>query len=539
MLNYASICSGIEAPSVAWEPLGFKPVFFSEIEHYPSEVLAYRWPGVPNLGDANKFNEWSNHAVDILIAGTPCQSFSVAGLREGLLDPRGNLALVYLALIERYRPRWVVWENVPGVTSSWTDEEGSGRPPTARWQSNDFDTFTRGLSELRYGWCYRVLDSQYFGVAQRRSRVFVVGYLGDWRPAAAVLLEREGLRGDLAPSRQAGKGVAPSVTCRAGRSGGNDFATSGGLAFGDGPAGTLTAREKGGGGLGTDFDLAGGLVPSDFVPEIASCLETTSHDYSRADGFNMVSTLSGDDVARTLTARHDSSPCDDRGMDVVVQPCAFGWNKSESQTLRVDTETTDALQASPSSNPAVAIISGDADSPPPSLPPRILKERGGKEGGGKGYLGSEDLAFTLTTGQDQSIAMFKGGQGSKARGIGYSEDSAPTLTAANSGSNRSPNLLHGAAVRRLTPRECERLQGFPDDYTLIPTKRRNWVKELAEMRDYFNRAGMGYSDEQIIMLGKDSPRYKAIGNSMTVDTVRWIGEKIKKVTEVLIEQGRW
>ena len=117
-LRYATVCSGIEAPSVAWHPLGWKPVFFSEIEKFPSRVLAHHYPEVPNLGDMTKFKDWSDYAVDVFCGGTPCQSFSVAGLRKGLADPRGNLMLTYLAIAQRYRPRWLVWENVPGVLSS-------------------------------------------------------------------------------------------------------------------------------------------------------------------------------------------------------------------------------------------------------------------------------------------------------------------------------------------------------------------------------------------------------------------------------------
>jgi len=190
-MRYGSVCSGIEAASVAWEPLGWQPVFFSEIEPFPSSVLAHHWPTVPNLGDMTKFREW-NHgsgSVDVLVGGTPCQSFSVAGLRKGLDDPRGNLALVFLGLVESLQPRWVVWENVPGVLSS-----NAGR---------DFGAFLGALGQLGYGFAYRVLDAQYFGVPQRRRRVFVVASLGDWRGPAAVLFEPEGLRRDSQAGRKA------------------------------------------------------------------------------------------------------------------------------------------------------------------------------------------------------------------------------------------------------------------------------------------------------------------------------------------------
>src|SRR5690606_13168133 len=154
-VRYLSVCSGIEAATVAWHPLGWTPVGFSEIEKFPSAVLAHHYPAVRNFGDMTRYREWPDVRPDLLVGGTPCQSFSVAGLRKGLDDPRGNLALVFLGLVDRYRPRWVVWENVPGVRSS-----GKGR---------DFGAFLGALGELGYGWAYRSLDAQYFGLAQRRE----------------------------------------------------------------------------------------------------------------------------------------------------------------------------------------------------------------------------------------------------------------------------------------------------------------------------------------------------------------------------------
>jgi DNA (cytosine-5)-methyltransferase 1 len=186
-IRYGSVCSGIEAASVAWHSLGWKPQWFSEIEAFPSAVLAHRWPDVPNLGDFTKIGG-DVAAIDLLVGGTPCQSFSVAGLRGGLEDERGQLALEFLRLARRLGPRWIVWENVPGVLSS-----NRGR---------DFGSFLGGLVELGYGFAYRVLDAQYFGVPQKRRRVFVVAHLGDWRRAAAVLFERAGVARDLASTRE-------------------------------------------------------------------------------------------------------------------------------------------------------------------------------------------------------------------------------------------------------------------------------------------------------------------------------------------------
>jgi DNA (cytosine-5)-methyltransferase 1 len=227
-MRYLSVCSGIEAATVAWEPLGWKPAGFSEIDKFPSAVLDHHYPNVRNHGDFTTIKADDVGPIDLLVGGTPCQSFSIAGLRGGLADDRGNLALEFLRLAERTRPRWLVWENVPGVLSS-----NGGR---------DFGSILGGMVELRYGFFYRVVDAQYFGLAQRRKRVLVVGYLGDWRPAAAVFLERESLSWNPPPRRKARKDLAP----------------------------TISARTKGGGGLGTDFDCDGGLIAS--TGNVAHCL---------------------------------------------------------------------------------------------------------------------------------------------------------------------------------------------------------------------------------------------------------------------------
>ena len=184
--------------------MGWHPVGFSEIEAFPSAVLAHHYPDVQNYGDMTNYKAWPiNESIGLLVGGTPCQSFSVAGLRKGLDDPRGNLALIYCGLLDHFRPNWFVWENVPGVLSS-----NSGR---------DFGAFLGAVAELGYGFSYRVLDAQYYGVPQRRRRVFVVGHLGDWRVAAAVLFERQSLSGHPAPSRDARKettgGTGDGIKC--------------------------------------------------------------------------------------------------------------------------------------------------------------------------------------------------------------------------------------------------------------------------------------------------------------------------------------
>ncbi|CAB3784446.1 DNA cytosine methyltransferase [Pararobbsia alpina] len=369
---FGSVCSGIEAASCAWHPLGWRAEFLSEIEPFPSAVLAHHYPHVPNLGDMTKFKDWPDAAIDLLVGGTPCQSFSVAGLRKGLADPRGNLMLTYLAIAERYAPRWLVWENVPGVLSS-----NGGR---------DFGTLLGGLAELGYGFAYRVLDAQYFGVAQRRRRVFVIGHLGDWRPAAAVLFERESMRGDSAPSRKSREGIAP----------------------------TLSARTKGGGGLGTDFECDGGLIAGTL------CSDSHPGGYSGQDAYtNRL-------VAHSLRGEGFDASEDGTGRGTPLVPVAFDCKSS-----------------------------------------------------GQNGFGIGEIASTM-------------------RSMGHSNSHQ------NGGGHQA--VMHDSAVRRLTPMECERLQGFPDDYTRITVR----GKPAA-----------------------DGPRYKALGNSMAVPCMAWIGRRIQLVDDLI------
>lgn len=203
---YGSVCSGIEAASVAWHDLGWRPAWFSEIEPFPSAVLAHRFPGVPNLGDMTQIHKtevFKDAAIELLVGGTPCQSFSVAGLRAGLEDARGNLALAYVGLAARKRPRWLIWENVPGVLSS-----SAGR---------DFGAIISALAELGYSLAWRVLDAQYFGVPQRRRRVFLVGSLRSRTAASTVLLEPESLRRHPAQIKDTRHQIAACLTTGVGK----------------------------------------------------------------------------------------------------------------------------------------------------------------------------------------------------------------------------------------------------------------------------------------------------------------------------------
>ena len=365
-MKYGSVCSGIEAATTAWHHMGWEPSFFSEIDAFPRAVLEHHYPEVPLHGDFTTIQDGDYEPINLLVGGTPCQSFSVAGLRKGLDDPRGNLMLGFGALAKRLRPAWLVWENVPGVLSA-----NGGR---------DFGTFLGMLAELGYGFAYRVLDAQFFGVAQRRKRVFVVGYLGDWRPAAAVLFERESLSGNPAPSREAQQEVT----------------------------GTLSSRTSGGGGMGTDFECAGGLQPVNTYQNVSHCLN--------AGGMGRI-----DYETESFVVHGTQDPC------TGSQAFALGRNNGAENAVCVTGQVAHTLR-------------------------------------GEGFDASE----------------YGTGRG-------------------------TPTISQGMAVRRLTPIECERLQGFPDSFTQVP---------------YRNKTAKTCPD---------GPRYKALGNSMAVPCMKWIGERIQQV----------
>jgi DNA (cytosine-5)-methyltransferase 1 len=368
-MNYGSVCSGIEAATMAWHSLGWTPKWFSEIEPFPCKLLQHRYPDVPNLGDMTQLitNEtFLNEPIDLLVGGIPCQSFSVAGLRGGLSDERGNLALQFCRLLIAKQPRWFVWENVPGALSSFSAEadgkdlEGIGskygRDIT---ETADFASILTAFSECGYSCAWRVLDAQYFGVPQRRRRVFVVGYLGnDWRPPATVLFECQSMYGNFTPRRKKGQIVAALTKTGVGTCGADD-----------------------------NQGQSGHLIPCWW---------------------------DGGQISQTL--------------DRVL---------SKGQTM-------------PEKNRFPAVL---------AYP---YSQIGGKE----------------------------------CRSNQQDGDPSPTLTKRDA----APLLI--PMVRRITPLEAERLQGFPDDYTSIPG-------------------------------ASDTPRYQAIGNSMAVPVMHWIGKRIDAVNKFL------
>lgn len=475
-MNYLSVCSGIEAASVAWHPLGWNCLGVSEIEPFPSAVLAHHYPSVPNFGDMTKFKEWKiNETVDLLVGGPPCQSFSVAGLRQGLKDPRGNLTMSYLGLVENFKPKWIVFENVPGLLSS-----NGGK---------DFGSFLGGLGELGYGFAYRVLDAQWCrthrhprAVPQRRRRVFAIGCLGDFTSAAKVLFERESLQRYSAPRRATRQGTADNV-------------------------------EEGVGG--------GGKIVADVATVDAR------NNFDRGDSQHLDRLIpcwwDGDNTASTLTksnANGDQRMPDKDNFGAVLQPVAIpimpqamqaeGWRVGKENQdgrgngLGVGKDGDPCPTLDRSAVPAVAIVAPTSFDCKSS---HINVDRNG-------------VAQTLRSMNNAGSHASGGGHIAIASQTMHGHDVhavavAPTITATNDPS-RSPQsseitqqvaAVHASTmqVRRLTPTECERLQGFPDGWTAIP-----WKKKPAQDCP-------------------DGPRYKALGNSMAVNCMEWLGERIQAV----------
>ena len=449
-MRYLSVCSGIEAASVAWHPLGWSPFAVAEIEPFPSAVLAHHYPNTPNLGDITKFKDWPDATFDVLVGGTPCQSFSVAGLRKGLDDPRGNLALTFLGIADRYGPEWLVWENVPGVLSL---DEGRA-----------FGSILGGMAELGYHVSYRVLDAQYVrvdglgrAVPQRRRRVFVVGNLRDWRRAAAVLFEPESLSWDFAPRREAGKGIAP----------------------------TISSRPTGGGGLGTDFDCDGGLIAS--TGDISHCLN--------AGGMGRQDYETETVIAHALRADGFDASEDGTGRGTPIVPVVAAIQER-------------AVSENPSNGPDGAGVRTDGASytleartvtQAVAFQPRFARNGRGAPDVVASALTSE--AGRTGKGDSAQCVAFVQNTRDEVRLFGDDGQTVGAL-AAEPGMKQQSYIANGWAVRRLMPIECERLQGFPDGYTNVP-----------------------YRGKQ----AADGPRYKALGNSMAVNVMRWIGTRIAMV----------
>lgn len=469
-ITYGSVCSGIEAASVAWHCLGWQPAWFAEIEKFPSAVLAHHWPDVANLGDmtqiAAAIRAGKIEAPDVLVGGTPCQAFSVAGLRNGLADERGQLTLAFVELVnaidEKRReqgkpPAIVVWENVPGVFSSKDNAFGcflaglagescALESPGKRWSNAGYVLGP----ERAIAW--RVLDAQFFGVAQRRRRVFVVASARTDIDPAKILFESEGVRRDTPPGRSAGAVVA-----------------------------ALTANGVGTCGADDNQGQAGHLIAQCLTGDISHTLKAEGFDGSEdgtGRGTPIIAMAHGqggaeiktDDTAPTLTCNHEA-------------PIVFSSNGHASFSAGIS-----ALRAKSGADHETLAVHGTQD---PDTN-RELAHTLGRNNGQENAIVTEPFTLAIRGRSEGSTVEVR------------NDGTANALLTPNGGRAGIGvgAIGWGMQVRRLTPVECERLQGFPDNHTMI-----GWRgKDAAEC--------------------PDGPRYKAIGNSMAVPVMRWIGKRI-------------
>ena len=463
-LNVLTACSGIGAPEHAWRDLPFNFIGCSEIEPFPSAVLKHHYPNLTNYGDMTKYRDWKiDEPITALFAGTPCQSFSVAGLRQGMDSPNGNLALVFLGMVERFAPRWVVWENVPGVLSS-----NGGR---------DFGAFLGALGQLGFGYAYRTLDAQYFGVPQRRRRVFVVGYLGDWRRAAAVLFEPKSLHGDITKSRKTRQKVAPSVTT------GPPYSRTGNervevdalvvnriVSFGeyveDNRISTLKAHDT--------------KDNSDLIMQANERAEADKVALARKLGFGHY--VESDETGTFLA--HEAKDLN----DIVMQPV---YRESDRGQYKAS-DTTGTLLAQEGKR-AVDLVyenhSSDSRIKEVDVSP-TMRARWGTGGG--------NAPLVQSANQTQWPAEI-----GNTLGADWGDKGGANNQHINAG---APYFIPSQdRVRRITCGEAEKLQGFEPGYTDI---------------EYRGKPA------------PDSQRYKALGNSMAVPVVKWIGQRIQMVEAV-------
>jgi DNA (cytosine-5)-methyltransferase 1 len=511
-VRYASLCDGIGAVHCAWQPLSWECAWTSEIDRFPIAVADLRW-GFRNLGDMTEItgDMIDEHGrLDLLVGGTPCQSFSVAGLRGGLDDARGNLALRFMQLCAAARPRWVVWENVPGVLSV-----DGGRA---------FGSILGALEELGYGWAYRTLDAQWFGVAQRRRRVFVVGHIGDWRRAAAVLFERESVRGDP-PTREAPREAAASVAGRG----------AAGASWWDGGqlSQTLDAVLSKGQTMPEKNRFPAVLEPVAHTSDgVVADPITTTEGKSWTNEGNMFRLRNCVQQPYTKAKRAQSASDDESWKHGEVSPTLNHFDVGDTRATTVVAFTQNQRDEVRDLGDAAGTLNGpgthqsthvaeafpiiaDADrkdsaaiTPSPDAEGRVRLRDPGL---GIGVPG--DPMFTLQATKPHAVAeAFSVREDAKAGNFSATPTDVGLAVQAHQPSVQSHHaqifVAQPMAVRRLTPRECERLQGFPDDYTLIP-RRRKPAEDCP-----------------------DGPRYRALGNSMAVPVMRWIGERIEAVDRI-------
>lgn len=505
-LSYLSVCSGIEAASVAWEPFGFQPVAFSEIEPFPSAVLARHYPDVPNMGDMTQYATWNIPAIDILAGGTPCQSFSVAGKRGGLSDERGNLCLTFCQMADHFDPAWVLWENVPGVLSSVDNAFGCllgklcgfGSPvqPAAGRKHQPCGV----VAGPRRTVAWRIMDAQWHGVPQRRRRVFVLASrgAGNWAAADALLPLGDRLPRHLEARRKARQKASSGSRTRPEGShwDGGPHPTLGAIATGIGMSDQELFAQRG-----------ANLVPG-ISPTVTSKWAKGTGGPSGDECQNLVIqslpgyVQTGDkSVLSTICfGLYENHPQDSRvtGPREVSPACTAQWGTGGGNTPLVLQSEAPETFLSQSSNTVQSCWCMPIDM-------RSLCRRDSAPNAGHGLGDDGDPSCTLTAqGHTPGVCYAIQGEMADGRrlsqnGLGISENLSYTLATSS-----PPAVSWTGAVRRLIPVECERLQGFPDGWTAIEKS-----------------PGKPYAD---------SHRYKAVGNSMAVPVMCWLGRRILEVT---------
>jgi len=494
MIKFGSVCSGIEAASVAWHKLGWSASWLAEIEPFPSAVLAHHYPDVPNLGDMTllpeKILSGEVEAPDVFCGGTPCQAFSIAGNRESLDDARGNLSLTFCEIANaidsvRSIPTIIFWENVPGVLNTKDNafgcflaglagEDGELKPSGKKW------TNAGCVFGPKRAVAWRVLDAQYFGLAQRRKRVFVVASARDGFNPAEVLFEFDGLRRDTAPGRNKRETTAANVEESVG-------------AYNKQRIGEYSTEDVASTCAARDYKDATDLI----AYNITFC-DANGTRKDRPDGGLYVNET---DVTNTLT---------NAGVGTnVVHPVFSEHFKSVYEMHAQDARVQNVGDVLPTMSATYG--SGGGNIPVTyGIAENIINRQ--DHNGGNGIGSQEELQYTLNATGVHGIAysldsLSSNSMKSSNPYSGCNEvDVARTLDTSclNPSCNQGGVAIHQMAVRRLTPTECERLQGFPDGYTQIP-----WRNKSAEDCP-------------------DGPRYKALGNSWAVPIVAWIGERITK-----------
>lgn len=518
-----TLFSGIGAPEQAMPWVDWR--WCAEVDNFACAVMAARHPRVTNLGDVNGV-DWDDIArtepVDLLVFGSPCQSFSLAGRRRGFCDPRGNLALVALGVVQVLQPAFFLFENVPGLLSS------SG--------GQDFGACLGQVEECGYGWAYRVLNAQFFGVPQRRRRLFLVGYrdpvsgVGDWRIAASILFDRPGVFGHPSPRRKTRAAVARAVTA----STGGCSAKEQQLTFVDGDGRPLNALCFGGGNTSGEIDVATCLTRhhtrQDFDTETFAvvgplCSHSAQHGHAMTTqqaaeaGHVVAHPLAFDckrdgrganDVAPTLRAMgHDAGHANAGGQVAVAYP--LDLRNAGRDANRHGGVNRQGCGVGDADAPAPACTTGPVAGVAYAFQPRIGRSGRGQPSEIVPALGGASAGAGATSDSRPCVAVSLKLDNGSAQPIGGVEI-APTIRQ-GAGPNGTANVgvFTRYAVRRLTPRECERLQGFCDDYTLI---------------EYRGKPAA------------DGPRYRALGNSMAVPVVAWIGRRIEMADRLIAELRR-